>query len=49
MRETYKYILLLKWSSFVDNVDFEEVVVAAVDTEPHRVEGNGAGFNIWLQ
>ena len=49
MRWTCKYILLLEWSSFVDIVDFIEVVVAAVGPEPHGVEGNGAGFNIWLQ
>ncbi len=47
--ETQKYILLLKWISFVDNVDFVEVVVVAVDPESHGVEGNGAVFNIWLQ
>ncbi len=49
MRETYEYILLLKWSSFVDIVDFVEVVVVAVGPEPHGEEGNGAGLIIWLQ
>ncbi len=44
MRETYKYILLFEWSSFVDIVDFIEVVVAAVGPEPNGEEGNGAGF-----
>ncbi len=42
MRETYKYILILEWSSFVDIVDFVEVVVAAVGPEPNGEEGNGA-------
>ena len=51
-RLTCKYILLLKWSSFVnivDFIDFVEVVVVAVGPEPHGEEGNGAGCNIWLQ
>ncbi len=36
----------MKWISFVDIVDFVEVVVVAVDPEPHGVEGNGAGLNL---
>ena len=36
----------MEWSSFIDIVDFVEVVVAAVGPEPHGVEGNGACFNL---
>ncbi len=36
----------MKWISFVDIVDFVEVVVVAVDPEPHGVEGNGDGLNL---
>ncbi len=49
MRKTSKYILLLEWSSFVDTVDFVEVVVVDVGPEQQAEEVNGVGIIICLQ
>ncbi len=53
MRETSKCISFLEWSSFVDIVDFVEVVVfdvvSDVGPELQGEEGNRAGITICLQ